>query len=202
MWFKDDNIEGSQKYWRIELPLYECNEHQFVENIRRLLESKEKFLVNRKMTLHDDAKYGPATMPDYEFKRYEILCTRKSLNSTVYAKVPFIDSFHHNRLYEEGENLHSSSALLFPKLSVPYYRVEYSVNVWGGTYFFPFDALFNPEVVIEKKSGKRFGRDGTLIHVLRYNPPEERVLAINLPKEVMVFDVKQMVRVIDHSSNF
>jgi hypothetical protein len=38
--------------------------------------------------------------------------------------------------------------------------------------------------------------------VLRYNPPEERVLAINLPKEVMVFDVKHMVRVVDHSSNF
>ena len=200
MWLQDDNIKGSQGNWRIKLPLYECNEHQFVENIRRLLESKEKFLVNRKMMLHDDAKYGPAIMPDYEFKRYEMICTRKSVNSTVYAKVPFIDTFHHTRMYDEGENLHSASALLFPRMSVPYYRVEYSVNVWGGTYFFAFDALFNPEVVIEKRSGKRF--EGALIHVLRYNPPEERVLAINLPKEVMVFDVKQMVRVIDHSSNF
>ena len=62
------------------MPLYECNEHQFVENIRRLLESKEKFLVNRKIMLHDDAKYGPATMPDHEFKRYEMICTRKSVN--------------------------------------------------------------------------------------------------------------------------
>ena len=93
------------------MPLYECNEHQFVENIRRLLESKERFLVNRKMMLHDDAKYGPATMPDHEFKRYEMICTRKSINSTVYAKVPFIDNFHHNRMYEEGENLHSASTL-------------------------------------------------------------------------------------------
>ena len=184
------------------MPLYECNEHQFVENIRRLLESKEKFLVNRKIMLHDDAKYGPATMPDHEFKRYEMICTRKSVNSTVYAKVPFIDTFHHNRMYYEGENLHSASALLFPRMSVPYYRVEYSVNVWGGTYFFAFDALFNPEVVIEKRKGMRFGKEGTLIHVLKYNSPEERVLAINLPKEVMVFDVKHMVRVIDHSSNF
>jgi hypothetical protein len=184
------------------LPLYECNEHQFVENIRRLLESKERFLVNRKMILHDDAKYGPAIMPDHEFKRYEMICTRKSVNSTVYAKVPFIDNFHHNRMYEEGENLQSASALLFPRMSVPYYRVEYSVNVWGGTYFFAFDALFNPEVVIERRTGKRFGKESNLIHVLRYNPPEERVLAINLPKEVMVFDVKHMVRVIDHSSNF
>jgi hypothetical protein len=105
-------------------------------------------------------------------------------------------------MYYEGENLHSASALLFPRMSVPYYRVEYSVNVWGGTYFFAFDALFNPEVVIEKRKGRRFGKEGTLIHVLGYNSPEERVLAINLPKEVMVFDVKHMVRVIDHSSNF
>ena len=87
-------------------------------------------------------------------------------------------------------------------MSVPYYRVEYSVNVWGGTYFFAFDALFDPEIVIEKRTGRRLGKQGALVHVLRYDPPEERVLAINLPKEVMVFDVKHMVRVIDHSSNF
>ena len=184
------------------MPLYECNEHQFVENIRRLLESKEKFLVNRKMILHDDAKYGPATMPDQEFKRYETICTRKSVNATVFAKVPFIDSFHGNRMHDEGDNLHSASMLRFPRMSVPYYKVEYSVNVWGGTYFFAFDALFNPEIVIEKRTGRKLGRQGILVHVLNYEPPEERVLAINLPKEVMVFDVKQMVRVIDHSSNF
>ena len=51
------------------MPLYECNENQFVENIRRLLEAREKFLVNRKIVLHDDAKYGPATLPEEEFKR-------------------------------------------------------------------------------------------------------------------------------------
>jgi hypothetical protein len=173
-----------------------------VENIRRLLESKERFIVNRKMVLHDDAKYGLARIPDQEFKRYETICIRKSVNSTVYAKVPFMDSFHNNRIYNEGESLHSASSLLFPRMSVPYYRVEYSVNVWGGTYFFAFDALFNPEIVIEKRIGRRLGSGGTLIHVLGYNPPEERVLAINLPKEVMVFDVKHMMRVIDQSSNF
>ena len=184
------------------MPLYECNEHQFVENIRRLLESKQKFLVNRKITLHDDARYGPATMPDQEFKRYEAICTRKSVNSTVYAKVPFVDTFHSARMHDEGEILHASSALLYPRMSVPYYRVEYSVNVWGGTYIFMFDALFNPEIAIEKRTGKRLGKLGSLVHVLRYNPPEERVLAINLPREVMVFDVKHMIRVVDHSSNF
>ena len=184
------------------MPLYECNEHQFVENIRRLLESKERFLVNRKITLHDDAKYGPATMPDQEFKRYETICARKSVNSSVYARVPFVDSFHGGRMYDEEGNLHAASMLLFPRMSVPYYKVEYSVNVWGGTYFFAFDALFDPEIVIEKRTSRRLGKSGALVHVLRYNPPEERVLAINLPKEVMVFDVKHMVRVIDHTSNF
>jgi hypothetical protein len=184
------------------MPLYECNEYQFVENIRRLLESREKFLVNRKITLHDDARYGPATLPDQEFERYSSLCTRKSVNSTVCAKVPFIDTFHGNRMHDEGENLHAASSLLYPRMSVPYYRVEYSVNVWGGTYFFAFDALFDPEIAIEKRTGRKLGRQGALVHVLRYSPPEERVLAINLPKDVMVFDVKHMVRVIDHSSNF
>ena len=184
------------------MPLYECNEHQFVENIRRLLESKERFLVNRKIFLHDDAKYVPATMPDQEFKRYETICTRKSVNSTVYAKLPFVDSFHDGRMYDEEDNLHAASALLFPRMSVPYYRVEYSVNVWGGTYFFTFDALFDPKIVIEKRTARKLGKSGALVHVLRYNAPEERVLAINLPKEVMVFDVKHMVRVIDHTSNF
>jgi len=141
-------------------------------------------------------------MPDQEFKRYATICTRKSVNSTVYAKVPFIDSFHSARMHDEGENLHTASALHYPRMSVPYYRIEYSVNVWGGTYIFIFDALFNPEIVIEKRTGRRLGNSGALVHVLRYNPPEERVLAINLPKEVMVFDVKHMIRVIDHSSNF
>jgi hypothetical protein len=183
------------------VPLYECNEHQFVENIRRLLESGDKFVVNRRITMHDDAKYGPATMPDEEFRRYEALCARKSVNSTVYAKVPFIDAYHGGRMHDADENLHAATALMFPRMSVPYCRVEYSVNVWGGTYFFAFDALFDPEIVIEKRSGRRLGK-GALVHVLRYSPPQERVLAINLPKGVVVLDVKHMVRVIDHSSNF
>ncbi|MGC2425479.1 MAG: hypothetical protein WA421_00465 [Nitrososphaeraceae archaeon] len=58
------------------MPLYECNEQQFVENIRRLIETSEKFLVNRRISLHDDAKYGPATLPNEEFKRYTIICMR------------------------------------------------------------------------------------------------------------------------------
>jgi hypothetical protein len=182
------------------VPLYECNEQQFVENIRRLIETSEKFLVNRRISLHDDARYGPATLPNEEFKRYAIICMRKSLKSTVFSKVPFIDDFH-GRMYDKDENIHGSSNLMFPRMSIPYYKVEYSINVWGGTYFFTFDALFDPEIIIEKRSVKRLGT-GILIHVLKYNAPDERVLTINLPKEVMVFDVKNMVRVIDYSSNF
>jgi hypothetical protein len=183
------------------MPLYECNEHQFVENLRRLLEAGEKFVVNRRITMHDDAKYGPATLPEEEFARYGTLCERKAVNSTVYAKLPFIDSYHGGRMHDTGESLHSTTALMFPRMSIPYYRIEYSVNVWGGTYFFAFDALFDPEIVIEKRSNRRLGK-GTLVHVLRYNPPKERVLEINLPKGIVVLDVKHMVRVVDHSSNF
>ena len=184
------------------MPLYECNEHQFVENIRRLLEAGEKFLVNRKIVLHDDARYGPATLPEQEFSRYSVICVRRTVKSTVYAKVPFVDSFHGGRFYDEQDTLHSAGSLLFPRMSVPYFRIEYSVNVWGGTYFFTFDALFKPQISIEKRSGRRFGKTGALVHVLNYEQPDERVMSINLPKEVMVFDVKHMVRVIDHTSIF
>jgi hypothetical protein len=182
------------------MPLYECDEYQFVENIRRLIETSEKFLVNRKIVLHDDAKYGPAILPDSEFKEYTKICFRKSLKSTVFSIVPFIDDFH-KRMHEEGEVLHSSSNLMYPRMSIPYYRVEYSVNVWGGTYFFSFDALFNPQIVIEKRNIKDRPK-GNLVHVIRYNPPNERLITISLPNNVMVFDIKNMIRVIDHSSNF
>jgi hypothetical protein len=80
--------------------------------------------------------------------------------------------------------------------------VEYSINLWGGTYYFNFDALFNPEILMEKRRGKLLGKDGSLIYVLKYNAPEENILNINLPKGVMVFDVKNMIKVIDYTSNF
>jgi len=180
------------------MPVYECNEHQFVENIRRLIETSQKFLVNRRISWHDDARYGPAILPDEEFNRYVIICIRKSLRSTVFTKVPFIDDFH-RRTYDKGENVHGSGNLMFPRMSIPYYKVEYSVNVWGATYFFTFDALFDPHIVIEKRYGKRLSG---LVHVLKYNPPLDRLLTLKLPTNVMVFDVKNMVRVIDNSSYF
>ena len=185
------------------MPLYECNENQFVENVRRLLSAQEKFVINRKIIVHDDARYGPAILPEDEFQRFGALCERKGVKSTVFARIPFIDAYHGGRMHDAGEALHSSSGLLYPRMSIPYYRVEHSMNVWGGTYLHSFDALFDPEIRIERRSGRRMGKEGSaLIHVLNYSPPKDRVLAINLPKEVMVFDVKHMVRVIDHTSNF
>ncbi|MFL6321230.1 MAG: hypothetical protein ACJ71K_04075 [Nitrososphaeraceae archaeon] len=42
-----------------------------------------------------------------------------------------------------------------------------------------------------------------MVHVLQYNPPQEAILNINLPKEVIVLDIKNMLRVIeDHSLGF
>jgi hypothetical protein len=55
---------------------------------------------------------------------------------------------------------------------------------------------------MEKRKGKLLGKDGSLVHVLRFNPPEENILNISLPKGVMVFDVKNMIKVIDYSSDF
>jgi hypothetical protein len=92
------------------MPLYECNENQFVENIRRLMETSERFVVNRKIELRDDAKYGPSILPNQEFGRYTAICTRKSLRSTVFSKVPFIDEFH-SRMFDKGQILHGRNIL-------------------------------------------------------------------------------------------
>lgn len=185
------------------MPFYECNENQFVENVRRLLESEQHFAVNRKVTIHDDLKYGLSVLPDQEFERYSMICARKHLRHTTYAKVPFVDEFH-GRFYAEGEALHYSSSLGFPRISIPYYKVEYSFNLWGSTYFHTFDALFEPTIVIEKKSVSRrmkphvkTRKSSVLVHVLRFEPPHERMLSLNLPSQVLVFDVKNMARVFD-----
>jgi hypothetical protein len=73
-------------------------------------------------------------------------------------------------------------------------------NVWGGTYFFAFDVLFAPNVTIEKRSGKKLGKGWyTFCNTTR----QEAILNINLPKEVIVLDIKNMLRVIeDHSLGF
>ena len=46
------------------------------------------------------------------------------------------------------------------------------------------------------KDEKGLGK-GILIHVLQYNPPQEAVLTINLPRDVIVLDIKNMRRTVE-----
>ena len=189
------------------MPFYECNEYQFVENVRRLLESEQHFIVNRRISIHDDSKYGLSNIPDQEFEKYSMVCDRKGFRYTVYSKVPFVDDFH-GRFYSEGEALHYASNLNYPRISIPYHKVEYSFNLWGSTYLYTFDVLFNPNIVIEKKelsartkksieTKTTRKRSGTLVHVLKFDTPDEKMLSLNLPNKVIIFDVKKMTRVFD-----
>lgn len=185
------------------MPFYECNENQFVENVRRLIESRQSFAVNRRISIYDDYKYGLAIIPDQEFEKYAMICDRKGYKYTVYAKVPFVDDFH-GRFYSEGETLHSGSTLNSPRISLPYYKVEYSFNLWGSTYLHTFDGLFEPNIVIEKKDLSarmrktiQTRKSGMLVHVLKLDPPDDKMLALNLPNQVIIFDIKKMTRVFD-----
>ena len=185
------------------MPFYECNENQFVENVRRLLESEQHFVINRRISVYDNHKYGFSTIPDQEFDKYSMICDRKCSRHTVYTKIPFVDEFH-SRFYSEGEVLHYANNLNYPKISIPYYKVEYSFNLWGSTYFHTFDALFNPNIMIEKKELSTTSRktiktkkSGTLIHVLKFDFPDEKMLALNLPNQIIIFDIKNIVRIFD-----
>ncbi|MEM0029908.1 MAG: hypothetical protein QW248_05780 [Candidatus Nitrosocaldus sp.] len=195
------------------MAVYECNEQQFIENIVRLLNtlSDNRLIVNRRVMLCDDHKYGPSILPEQEFAKYAGIMERKGVKRSVYAKIPFIDEFH-NRFYDAEEILHSSSSLSTPRLSIPYYRVEYSFSLWGNSYIYTFDVLFEPEVVIEKsrlptgRMRRRIGigsssspsssNNNILIHILRFNQPDERMFNINIPTQVVVLDVKRMIRTI------
>ncbi|MEM3017221.1 MAG: hypothetical protein QXW14_06995 [Candidatus Nitrosocaldus sp.] len=195
------------------MAVYECNEQQFIENIVRLLNalSDNRLIVNRRVMLCDDHKYGPSILPEQEFAKYAGIMERKGVKRSVYAKIPFIDEFH-NRFYYAEEILHSSSSLSTPRLSIPYYRVEYSFSLWGNSYIYTFDVLFEPEVVIEKRrlptgrmrrrigigssSSPSSSNNNILIHILRFNQPDERMFNINIPTQVVVLDVKRMIRTI------
>ncbi len=174
--------------------IYECSEDQFIENIRRLVEAGNKFIVNRRIILQDDYRYGLAILPDKEFEAYESICYRKGYKHTVYARVPFIDELH-RRLYNANDVLHSSNNLTMPRLSLPYYRVEYSFSIWGSTYIHTFDLILKPEIRLEKRRVARF--DNMLVHTLRFNTPDERMLSLALPDGVVVLDVKKLTRVVD-----
>lgn len=178
------------------MPSFECNETQFIENISRLLESENRFVVNRRMQVYDDRRYGPAGLPDSIFTQFSSVLARKSQRSSVYAKTHFLDDYH-QKVHFLQDLLHSSSKMKYPLLHIPYYKVEYSFRIWGNSYHFSFDVLFKPKISIEqkkivKKMNPKIEESSTmLIHVLQFEPPPERMLAINLPKKVLVLDFKK-----------
>ena len=63
------------------MPSFECNETQFIENISRLLESENRFIVNRRVQIYDDRRYGPASLPDEVFIQFSSILTRKGPRS-------------------------------------------------------------------------------------------------------------------------
>ena len=179
------------------MPLYECNEHQFIEDLRRALESHVKIIVNRSLIQHDDRKYGLSFLPDFEFKKYESIAKRAGTRTNVYVAKPFHDNYH-RRFYMEAEVLHSGKYHPMGGLSIPYHKVEYTFSIWNDTYTHSFDILFTPEIKLEKRNvpqlTKRNVPSGSLIHTLNFLPPEEKAIKIPLPKSVLVFDVRRMTR--------
>lgn len=178
---------------------YECTENQFVENLRKLLEIKSKIIVNRMLSSYDDGRYGLSYLPDTIFKEYERLASRDKPRSTVRAVKPFIDD-RTGRLYEQGTILHTGRRDHPGGISVPYTRAEYTFTIWGDTYRYFFDALYEPDIRLEKRTTRRFtlakmsekeAKTSQLIHVLRFKPPAERALTMDLPASVVTFDVRR-----------
>jgi hypothetical protein len=178
------------------MPSFECNETQFIENISRLLESENRFVVNRRVQVYDDRRYGPAGLPDEVFVQFSSILTRKSQRSSVYAKTHFFDDYHH-KVYFLQDLLHSSSKMKYPVLHIPYYKVEYSFRIFGSSYHYIFDVLLKPKISIEqkkiiKKMDPRIEEESTmLIHVIQFELPHEKMLSINLPKKVLILDFKK-----------
>jgi hypothetical protein len=166
-----------------------------VENLRRIIESKLRVVVNRMMVQRDDGKYGLSQLPDQEFKKYDVLAYRKHQRATVYAKVPFYDELH-KRLYMQDDILHSPKNPNRYHLSIPYINVEYRFTFWGETYRHEFDVLYEPQIRLDRKEIAlgRSEKKATLIHVLNFIPPPERMLEMHLPPSTIVFDVRRVSR--------
>ena len=165
--------------------------------------------MNRRVSHCDDGRYGLSHLPDCEFHKYDQIAKRVHQRSNVCASKPFID-IHHHKLYEEGAVLHSIRYLNSSILSLPYVKVQYSFTVWGETYVFEFDALYEPAIGLEKRdlseialrrratltgeSGDRRRSKSILAYVLSFNPPDEKMLRMDLPSSVIVFDVRRPLR--------
>jgi hypothetical protein len=178
------------------MPSFECNETQFIENISRILDSENKFVVNRRVQVYDDKRYGPAGLPDEVFNQLSSILSRKDQRTSVYAKTHFLDDYHH-KIYFLQDMVHSSSKMKYPVLHIPYYKVEYSFRIFGSSYYHSFDVLFKPKISIEqrkivKKMNPKIEEESVmLIYVLQFEPPSEKMLVINLPKKVLILDFKK-----------
>ncbi|MBM3897216.1 MAG: hypothetical protein FJ358_01625 [Thaumarchaeota archaeon] len=174
------------------MPFYECSEHHFIENLRRILESHVKIVVNRSLIQHDDGKYGLSFIPDFEIKKYETIAQRARVRSGAYAAKPFYDNYH-KKFHMEGDVLHAGRYHSVKSLSIPYYRVEYAFSIWNDTYTHSFEVLFTPEIKLEKRDLPNHKKN-VLMHTLNFLPPDEKSIKLSLPKSVLVFDVKRMTR--------
>ncbi len=175
-----------------------------MENLRRLIESHMKVIVNRTLIQYDDGRYSLSFLPDEEFDKFQSIATRTKIRASAYASKPFLDEYHRT-LYVEGDSLSSAKYPHSRRLSIPYVRVEYSFSIWGDLYKYSFDGLFGPEIKISKRkipksgqrirSGVRKDKEGkALIHTLGFILPDSRALELSLPKSVLVFDVRRMLR--------
>lgn len=179
---------------------YECNENQFIENLRKLLAVKSRVIVNRILTSHDDGRYGLSYLPDPVFRKYQMIARRDRPRTPAKAVKPFIED-RTGRLYDAGAVIHSGRRDHPSHMSVPYTRVEYSFAVWGDTYRHVFDALYEPDIRLEKRSPPRSHLAGKseagksapaqLVHVLRFGPPNDSAIALDLPSRVITLDARR-----------
>lgn len=181
------------------MPIYECNEYQFIENLRKLIDTQFKIIVKRSIKIKDDTKHNISRLPDCEFEKFTLILKRSKPISNVYAKKSFYDEFH-KRFYSEDDKVYSARYSSIITLSIPYYKVEYSFDIWGETYCYIFDVLFQPDIKIEMRNIKPLSLKSNvksktvLIHVLSFNPPKQEPIQIELPKSVLLFDVNQKIK--------
>jgi hypothetical protein len=53
------------------------------------------------------------------------------------------------------------------------------------------------ELSVRMRRAIKTKKPSMLVHVLKFDPPDEKMLALNLPSQVIIFDVKKMSRVFD-----
>ncbi|MEE9585425.1 MAG: hypothetical protein V3W09_00820 [Nitrososphaerales archaeon] len=181
------------------MPTYDCNEHQFVENLRKIIDTNFKVIVKRSIRLHDDVKHNISRLPDCEFDRYAPILTRTTARANVYAAKPFYDEFH-RRFYDQDDKVHSARYSRMITISIPYFKVDYSFDIWGETYCYNFDTLFHPDVRLETRKIKPTRSDRgnkskpVLMHILSFKPPHPETFNLELPPSVLLFDVNQKIK--------